>query len=80
MRGRVGTYNFSRNVLKPKIFSSEENNFYTVHCLSVIMVCLVLMLFYFLYVSQYLFLIDFPSNSQWDATFHCIAYGYSGAD
>ena len=24
--------------------------------------------------------IDFPSNSQWDAPFHCIAYGYSCAD
>ena len=23
--------------------------------------------------------IDFPSNSQWDALFHCIAYGYSPA-
>ena len=24
--------------------------------------------------------IDFPSNSQWDAPFHCIAYDYSFAD
>ena len=24
--------------------------------------------------------IDFPSNSQWDALFHCIAYDYSQAD
>ena len=24
--------------------------------------------------------IDFPSCSQWDAPFHCIAYGYSCAD
>ena len=24
--------------------------------------------------------IDFPSNSQWDAPFHCIAYYYSFAD
>ena len=24
--------------------------------------------------------IDFPSNSQWDAPFHCIAYDYSCAD
>ena len=24
--------------------------------------------------------IDFPSNSQWDAPFHCIAYDYSHAD
>ena len=31
MRARAGTYNFSRKVLKPKIFSSGENNFYTVH-------------------------------------------------
>ena len=23
---------------------------------------------------------DFPSNSQWDAPFHCIAYDYSRAD
>ena len=23
--------------------------------------------------------IDFPSNSQWDASFHCIAYDYSRA-
>ena len=24
--------------------------------------------------------IDFPTNSQWDAPFHCIAYGYPRAD
>ena len=24
--------------------------------------------------------IDFPSNSQWDSPFHCIAYDYSHAD
>ena len=24
--------------------------------------------------------VDFPSNSEWDAPFHCIAYGYSCAD
>ena len=24
--------------------------------------------------------IDFPSYSQWDSAFHCIAYDYSGAD
>ena len=24
--------------------------------------------------------IDFPSNSQWDVPFHCIAYDYSCAD
>ena len=24
--------------------------------------------------------IDFPSNSKWDASFHCIAYDYSCAD
>ena len=24
--------------------------------------------------------IDFSSNSQWDASFHCIAYDYSCAD
>ena len=24
--------------------------------------------------------IDFPSNSQWDALFHCVAYDYSRAD
>ena len=24
--------------------------------------------------------IDFPSNSQWDAPFHCIAYDYPCAD
>ena len=24
--------------------------------------------------------VDFPTNSQWDAPFHCIAYDYSHAD
>ena len=24
--------------------------------------------------------IDFPTNSEWDAPFHCIAYDYSHAD
>ena len=48
MCARVGTYNFSRKDFKPKIFSSKENNFYTVHCLSKIMAYLVLMLHYFL--------------------------------
>ena len=24
--------------------------------------------------------IDFPSNSQWDASFHCMTYDYSRAD
>ena len=24
--------------------------------------------------------IDFPINSKWDASFHCIAYDYSHAD
>ena len=35
MRARAGTYNFSRKVLKPKIFSSKESNFYTVRLLIV---------------------------------------------
>ena len=48
MRARVGTYNFKQKVLKPKIFRSKENNFYTVHCLSKIMAYLALMLHYFL--------------------------------
>ena len=33
--------------------------------------------------SDYVFAsvsIDFPSNSKWDALFHCIAYGYSCVD
>ena len=50
MCARVGTYNSSRKVLKPKIFSLGENNFHTVHCLSKIMAYLVLMLYYFLYI------------------------------
>ena len=47
MHTRVGTYNFSPKVLKLKIFSSKENNFYSVHCLSKIMAYSVLMLHYF---------------------------------
>ena len=45
---RVGTYNFSRKVLKPKILSLKENSFYIVHCLCNIMTYLILMWFYFL--------------------------------
>ena len=56
MRARVGTYNFSRKVLKPKIFSSEENKFYTVHCFSKIMAYLVLMLYYFLSICLVIFI------------------------
>ena len=52
---RVGTYNFSRKVLIPKIFSSKENNFYTAHCLSKIMAYLVLMLYYFLSICLVIF-------------------------
>ena len=58
MRARVGTYNFSRKVLKPKIFSSKENNFYTVRCLSKIMAYLVLMLYYFLSICLLIFVFD----------------------
>ena len=39
--------NFSRKVLKPKIFSLGENNFYTMHCFSIIKAYLVLILYYF---------------------------------
>ena len=53
---RVGTYNFSRKVLIPKIFSSKENNVYTVHCLSKIMAYLVLMLYYFLSICLVIFI------------------------
>ena len=56
MRARVGTYNFSRKVLKPKIFSSEENKFYTVQCFSKIMAYLVLMLHYFLSIYLVIFI------------------------
>ena len=56
MRARVGTYNINRKVLKPKIFSSEENKFYTVHCFSKIMACLVLMLYYFLSICLVIFI------------------------
>ena len=55
MRARVGTYNFSRKVLKPKIFSLGENNFHTAHCLSK-MAYLVLMLYYFLSVCLVIFI------------------------
>ena len=58
IRATVGTYNFSRKVLKPKIFSSKENNFYTVHCLSKIMAYLVLMLYYFLSICLVIFIFD----------------------
>ena len=47
-----------RKVLKPKIFSSKENNFYTVHCLSKIMAYLVLMLYYFLSICLVIFIFD----------------------
>ena len=57
MRERVGTYNFSRKVLKPKIFSSEENNFCIVHFLSKIITYLVLMLYYFLSLCLVLFIL-----------------------
>ena len=56
MRARVGTYNFSRKVLKPKIFSSEENKFYTVHYFSKIMAYLVLMSYYFLSICLVIFI------------------------
>ena len=56
MRARVGTYNFSRKVLKPKIFSSEENKFYTMHCFSKIMAYLVLVLYYFLSICLVIFI------------------------
>ena len=55
MRERVGTYNFSRKVLKPKLFSSGENNFYTVHCLFKIKAYLVLM-FFFLSICLIIFI------------------------
>ena len=58
MRSRVDTYNFSRKVLKPKSFSSEENNFYTMHCLSKIMAYLVLMLYYFLSICLVIFIFN----------------------
>ena len=57
MRARVGTYNFSRKVLKLKIFSLGENNFHTVHCLSKIMAYLVLMLYYFLSICLVTFIL-----------------------
>ena len=56
IRTRVGTYYLSRKVLKPKIFSSKESNFYTVHCLSKIMAYLVLMLYHFLSICLVIFI------------------------
>ena len=58
MRARVGTYNFSRKVWKPKIFSSKDNNFHTVHRLSKIMAYLVLRLTYFLSICLIIFIFD----------------------
>ena len=58
MHSRVGTYNFSRNILKPKIFSSKENNFFTVLCLSKIMAYLVLRLYYLLSICLVIFIFD----------------------
>ena len=57
MHERVGTYNFSRKVLKPKLFSSEENNFCIVHFLSKIITYLVLMLYYFLSLCLVVFIL-----------------------
>ena len=48
----------SRKVLKLKIFSSKENNFFIVHCLSKIMAYLVLMLYYFLSICLVIFIFD----------------------
>ena len=56
MRARVGTYNFSRKVLKPKISSLGENNFHTVHCLSKTMAYLILMLYNFLSICLVIFI------------------------
>ena len=47
MRARIRTNKFSQKDLQLKIFSSKENNFYTVHFLSKIMAHLVLIMFYF---------------------------------
>ena len=58
MRARVCTYNFKRKVLKPKIFSSKENNFYAVHCLSKIMAYLVSMLYYFLSICLVIYIFN----------------------
>ena len=55
MHARVGTYDFSRKVLKPKIFSLGENNFHTVNCLSKIMAYLVLMLYCILSICLVIF-------------------------
>ena len=62
MRARIGTYNFSRKVLRPKIFSPEENKFYTVHCFSGIMASLVLMLYYFLSICLVIFIFHGPKK------------------
>ena len=55
MHARVGTYDFRRKVLKPKIFSLGENNFHTVNCLSKIMAYLVLMLYCILSICLVIF-------------------------
>ena len=59
MRSRVVTNNFSRKILKLKIFKSKENVFWTVHCVSKIMVFLVLMLHYFLSTCLVLYVLKF---------------------
>ena len=46
----------SQKVLKPKIFSSEEIKFYTMHCVSKIMAYLVLILYYFLSICLVIFI------------------------
>ena len=56
MHARVGTYNFSRKVLKLKISSLGEHNFHTVHCLSKTMAYLILMLYYFLSICLVIFI------------------------
>ena len=56
MHARVGNYNFSRKVLKPKIFSLGKYNFHTMHFLSKIMAYLVLMLNYFLCICLVIFI------------------------
>ena len=61
MRARVGTYNFSQKVLKPKIFSLGKNDFHTVHCLSKIVAYLVLMLYYFLPICLVIFILIFSN-------------------
>ena len=56
MHARVETYNFSRKVLKPKIFSLGEIDFYTVHGLSKITAYLVLILYCFLSICLVIFI------------------------